>query len=356
MSRAKCLRDLLQIRQHHAPFLRCIPGCLGTAVGFRYDETTGTFEGEGTKDGPKPAILIFVVEKIPLAALPPKWRIPRKLKGPGKLECHTDVVVGVPPAGIHVTPPATGYNGSIIHDLQHTDVGVIGGIPIEGPGYVGTAGVIVRAEDRLAALTNYHVAEFVGTRMDRVGGVYEVLGTTRRSIFTAPAGTDDPDDLESFTNAKHRVDLGLIELTDTASSQAKPGVYTLETPLGPVFQLDLDDRGFDPIGRDVVGVGQTLGRQEGRILAYGYEWRDSFTGAEWFATDYLIKGAGNLPFAAPGDSGKLVVTDDDARQPIALLWGGEQRFDSAIPAQQALAYATEIGLALKLLNNAKINW
>jgi hypothetical protein len=78
--------------------------------------------------------------------------------------------------------------------------------------------------------------------------------------------------------------------------------------------------------------------------------------AEWFATDYLIKGEGTQPFAAPGDSGKLVVTDDDDRQPIALLWGGEQRFDSAIPAQQTLAYATEIGLVLKLLDNATIDW
>ena len=110
-------------------------------------------------------------------------------------------------------------------------------------------------------------------------------------------------------------------------------------PLGPVHRLNLDQRDFDPLGRYVVGVGQTLGRQQGRILAYGYEWRDSFIGGEWFATDYLIKGEGNLPFAAPGDSGKLVVTDDENRQPIALLWGGEQRFDSSIPAQQALAYS-----------------
>lgn len=356
MALAKCLRDLLLIRQHNARFLRCIPGCLGTAVGFRYDEKSGRFEGEGTKEGRKPAVLIFVIEKIPLASLPAKWRIPPEFEGPGRLRCHTDVIVGVPPGDIVVAPPVVGYNGSIIHALNHSDVGVIGGIPIEGPGSTGTAGVIVRTRDGLAALTNYHVAGFVGTRIDRSGGVFEVLGTTSRSIFTAPVGTPDPDDLESFTAAKHRVDLGLIALTREASAAAMPGVFAIDQPLGRIYRIDLDDRTFDPIGRYVVGVGQTLGRQEGRILAYGYEWRDSFTGSEWFATDYLIKGEGSLPFAAPGDSGKLVVTNDEARQPIALLWGGEQRFDHAIPAQQTLAYATEIGLALKLLDNAKIAW
>lgn len=356
MAQAKSLRELLRIRQHHAAFLRCIPGCLGTAVGFRYDETTGQFEGEGTREGRRPAVLIFVVEKIPLAALPRRWRIPPVLKGPGNLTCHTDVIVGIPPAGIDVAPPTVGYNASIIQQLQHADVGVIGGIPIAGPGAVGTAGVIVRVNGRLAALTNYHVAQFVGTRMDREGGVFEVLGTTTHSIFIAPPNTADPDDLESYTNARHRVDLGLVALEPVPAAQAQRGVFALDQPLGPVFALDLDDRTFDPLGRYVVGVGQTLGRQQGRILAYGYEWRDSFTGAEWFATDYLIKGEGSLPFAAPGDSGKLVVTDDEDRQPIALLWGGEQRFDSTIPAQQTLAYATELGLALELLDHATLDW
>jgi hypothetical protein len=356
MPLAKSLRDLLRIRQHHAPFLRCIPGCLGTAVGFRYDEKTGRIEGEDTKEGRKPAVLIFVIEKIPLASLPKEWRVPPRLEGPSNLWSHTDVIVGIPPADIVVASPSVGYNGSIVHQLNHTDVGVIGGIPILGPGSTGTAGVVVRANDQLAALTNYHVAGFVDTRIDRGGGVFEVLGTTSHSIFTAPVGTPNPNDLESYTNAKHRVDLGMIELTEETAAKAKPGVFAISAPLGPVFQLSLDRRDFDPLGRYVVGVGQTLGRQEGRIIAYGYEWRDSFTGAEWFATDYLIKGEGSLPFAAPGDSGKLVVTDDDARQPIALLWGGEQRFDSAIPAQQTLAYATEIGLALKLLDNAQIDW
>lgn len=356
MAQAKCLRDLLRIRQHHAPFLRCIPGCLGTAVGFRYDEKTGELEGE--KDGEesrRPAILIFVIEKIPLAALPKEWRIPPRLDGPGSLWCYTDVIVGKPPEGISVAPPTTGYNGFLLHELHYKDVGVIGGIPIESPGTTGTAGVILRSGKKLGALTNYHVAQFVGTEVNRSGGVYEPLGTTRHSIFGAPKTPGDPDDLETFTNAVHRVDIGFIELNDTTAEQALRGVYGLQ-PLGSVYQLDLDRRDFAPVGQYVVGVGQALGRQEGRIIGYGYEWRDSFTGGDWFATDYLIKGSGYLPFAAPGDSGKLVVTNDDARQPIALLWGGEQRFDSAIPAQQALAYATELGLVLKLLNNATLDW
>ncbi|MGH8021732.1 MAG: hypothetical protein ACREIA_26310, partial [Opitutaceae bacterium] len=186
----------------------------------------------------------------------------------------------------------------------------------------------------------------------------EVLGTTTKSIFSAPKSEDDPDDLESFSTDAHpfahRVDIGFVELNEASAAQVKPGVYGLTQPLGNPFKLDLDDRKFDPIGRYVVGVGQKLGRQEGRILAYGYEWRSSLTSNQWYATDYLIKSEGGFPFAAPGDSGKLVVTNDLGRRPIALLWGGEQHFYGNVPAQATCAYATEIGLVLELLGGATL--
>ncbi len=356
MALAKNLRELLVIRQHHTRQLRQIPGCLGTAVGFKYNERLGEFETDA-KGRRKPAILVFVREKIPLAALDPAERVQDRYHGPRGTWCHSDVIVGKPPESIDTTPPTTGINGRIVADLHRTVTDNIGGVPIEGPDSTGTAGVIVRWKGRLAALTNYHVAGFDGTTIHRTGARYSILGTTCRSILLAGVGTSDPDDLESFVDgAGHRVDIGLVELTRESAELARPGVYGLQ-PLGAPFRLDLDARGFAPVGTYVVGVGQKLGRQEGRILAYGYEYRESLAAdADWYATDYLIKSEGELPFAAPGDSGKLVVTNDDRRQPIALLWGGEQHFFSDVPAQTTLAYATDIGLVLTLLDNAKINW
>lgn len=361
---AQSLRQLLEIRKNNEGYLRSIPGCLGTAVGFRYLEHEGRFDGEESGEfnpaNLKPAILVFVIEKIPAAALTRATLIPEKFFAPPDLECYSDVIVGKPPELIQVDPPTTGFNAHIIHDLHNKDLGIIGGIPIEGGASVGTAGVVLESEGKLGILTNFHVAGFEDSQVFRLGPVFEFVGTTTRSIPRAPHTPEFSDDLESFSTVEHpfdhRVDIGFVELNEAGVEKAKPWVYALTQPLGAPFELDLDHPGFSPVGRNVVGVGQKLGRQKGRILAYGYEWRSSFTSDQWYATDYLIKGEGEFPFAGPGDSGKLVVTNDIERRPIALLWGGERHFFSNVPAQATCAYATEIGLVLKLLGDAKINW
>ncbi|BET65932.1 hypothetical protein ASA1KI_08500 [Opitutales bacterium ASA1] len=359
MPLARSLRELLAIRQHNAAYLRGIPGCLGTAVGFRYNERRGRFEGEETRDH-KPAVLVFVAEKIPLAALTREHLVPTKFRGPRGLECFSDVIVGRPPQPVSVEPPTSGINAGLLHALHHTDVGVIGGLPIRGPASDGTAGAVVRRGDELGVLTNYHVAGFEGSEVLRLGAVYERLGRTTRSLFAAPHTPGDPDDLESFAPDAnpylHRVDLGLVALAPAAAEAAKQGVFGLTQPLGEPFAFDIDARDFAPIGRHVVGVGQKLGRQEGRIIAYGYEWRASLTSDTWYATDYLIRSEGDLPFAASGDSGKLVVTNDLERRPIALLWGGETHAYGNVPAQVTCAYATEIGLVSRLLGGVSFDW
>ncbi|MGH8021410.1 MAG: hypothetical protein ACREIA_24640, partial [Opitutaceae bacterium] len=171
---ATSLRQLLEIRRHNENYLRSIPGCLGTAVGFRYNEREGRFDGDDAK-AYKPAILVFVVEKIPEAALTRETLIPEKFHGPGGIECWSDVLVGKPPELLHAEPPASGFNAHIIYDLHNKDLGIIGGIPIEGPAYDGTAGVVLEAQGRLGVLTNYHVAGFEGSEILRLGRVVEVL-------------------------------------------------------------------------------------------------------------------------------------------------------------------------------------
>ena len=92
---------------------------------------------------------------------------------------------------------------------------------------------------------------------------------------------------------------------------------------------------MNPIGQKVLSVGRSQATQRGLIYAFAYQWgqwqnsqllsnRTYSRRMETFYTDYLIASEDGRYFSQPGDSGKLIVTDDDKLQPIALLWGGWQ--------------------------------
>ncbi len=346
MPAASTLRHLLAIRQRNARRLRRIRGHLGSAVGFKYHEDTGAFAlDEG--GAPIPAVLVFVRAKRPLDRLAPADRVPATLRGPGGLLCVTDVVVGALPALAPEPLPPSPANRRLLARLASGRIGRVGGLPLASPHARGTAACIVKSGTKVGLLTNWHVAGFPGTEIRRPAPRPARVGRTARTCMFAPHTAADPDDLESFTNARHRLDAAFVAL-DPATDPATvhPGVHGLG-PLGRPFVLDLDTMG--PIGRGVVGVGQRLGLQRGLIAAYGYEWRIDPESDAFFATDYLILGRDGAPFAAAGDSGKLVVTDDARAQPIALLWGGQRQEFWSAQAQESWAYASAIGTVLKRL-------
>ena len=97
---------------------------------------------------------------------------------------------------------------------------------------------------------------------------------------------------------------------------------------------------MDVIGQKVVGVGRTRGVQRGTVVAYSYEWND---GAESVYTDLLIIGEEGRAFSDKGDSGKIIVTDDDQRRPVALLWGGWQERLRHGREQENWTYAIDLG-------------
>ena len=78
---------------------------------------------------------------------------------------------------------------------------------------------------------------------------------------------------------------------------------------------------MDIIGKKVISVGRTRGVQRGTIVAYAYEFQDEVYS---IYTDLLIIGEDGKAFSDKGDSGKVIVTDDDDHCPVALLWGGWQ--------------------------------
>lgn len=349
MRPAKSLRELLVVRRHHASRLRRLDGYLGSAVGYKWREQDSRFDRDSS-GAPIPAVLIFVAKKPPSAAVAANEFISATLQTPDGLFCATDVIAGRMPNASPSAPALSAENKTILKALHDGAPGVVGGMSLRARNTVGTAACVVRHRQtgKLGVLTNWHVSGDVGTKVGSNITGLPMLGVTRRTVLMAPKTPDDLDDLESFVTVKHRLDCGYIELEPDAAQLARGGVFGLPQ-LGPKYALNLDS--LEVLGQRVRGLGQTRGWERGTIIAYGYEWQDDETPGSHFATNYLIMGEGNQPFAGPGDSGKLVLTDDGLHRPLALLWGGErQQFWGTGKAQDSWAYASDLNQALNQLD------
>ena len=103
-----------------------------------------------------------------------------------------------------------------------------------------------------------------------------------------------------------------------------------------------------PIGTRVVGVGRTSSYQRGTISAFAYEHIDVEDDARY--TDYLIAGDDSKPFSQPGDSGKIILTDERTPRPVALHWGGSYEKLRPGKDQEKWSYAIDINVVLDLLD------
>jgi hypothetical protein len=100
------------------------------------------------------------------------------------------------------------------------------------------------------------------------------------------------------------------------------------------------------IGQKVISVGRTRGVQRGTVVAYAYEFEDDTYSVY---TDFLILGEDGSALSFKGDSGKIIVTDDDEHRPLALLWGGSQERLRHGREQENWTYAIDLGKVLDLL-------
>lgn len=349
MRPAKTLRELLVIRRNHAAQLRQLHGYLGSAVGYKWRERDARFELDASGH-PIPAVLIFLEKKKKASEVAAGQIVSTTLTGPDGVSCATDIIVGRMPNDAPSAPALSAENKSILKALHEGEHGVIGGMSLRARNLVGTGACVVRHRKtkKLGMLTNWHISGDAGTKVGSYVTGLPLLGVTKSAVLTAPKTPHNLDDLESFVTVKHRLDCGYIELHPLAVKLAKAGVFGVPK-LGPKYALNLDS--LEVLGLKVRGLGQTRGWERGSIIAYGYEWQDDETPGSHFATNYLIMGERNQPFAGPGDSGKLVLTDDELHRPIALLWGGErQQFWGTGKAQDSWAYASDLEQALEHLD------
>ena len=69
-----------------------------------------------------------------------------------------------------------------------------------------------------------------------------------------------------------------------------------------------------------------------------------------FYTDFLTIWEDGGAFFWKGDSGKVIVTDDEDHRPVALLWGGWQERLSHGREQENWTYAIDLGKVMDRLD------
>lgn len=344
---AKSLNNLLRIRAANREKVEAINGNLGTALGFKWTNGLKTDH---------PAVIIFVPQKTAPWLVPDEEKAPEYLEAPDGTWCLTDVVTGgkAEKEDPNLLPELSAENGRIVQELKSGRVGLIGGIQLAAfedgtedgeHAYVGTAGIAVRhpQTNGVGFLTNQHVADALGRRIYHPWHKRFRIGITRSVRLYA----DDRnwyggviDEAMSYV----RCDCAYVGVDDHLAERLQPGLHVIGNT-GPILRINPDS--MDIVGQKVISIGRTRGVQRGTIIAYAYEFADEDYSVY---TDLLIIGEDGKAFSWHGDSGKIIVTDDDTRHPVALLWGGWQERLRHGREQENWTYAIDLGKVLDRLN------
>ena len=377
MPDAQSLKDLLQIRAANKDLIDNVNNNLGSAVGFRY---------EGSQITDEPAVLIFVQKKINNRWLPTDQRIPEKLIGPGGLTCRTDVIEkqvssihestkfaqymtpedhgwdkGILLSPIYLSsiigePPLSEENLQILEILHGSTDKIFAGsiMAHDNMGITGTLGCYVtdKITGNPGILTNQHVAGIIGENLKFPWFNGDDLGKTLRTFIDVTDQDRFPGIIDQ-KNEHYRVDCAYVELNASLRNNIDPSLLGIGK-IGNPKPLDIDT--MEPVGQRVISVGARRGVQTGMIAAFSYEYSDY---NQSIYTDYLIIGDEDVDehgrqitktaFSNPGDSGKVIVADNDDHNVIALLWGGWQERLRPGRMQEDWTYAIDINYVLDLL-------
>ena len=343
---ARSLNDLLRIRAANRQKIEAVNRNLGTALGHKWTN------GQNTH---RPSIIIFVPLKLPRTLVPNAEKVPDTLEDPATgVWCLTDVVTGgkASPDELDPQPELSEENQRVIQELRSGRIGLIGGIQLAvfeggpiGRAIFGTAGIAVRhrGNGALGLLTNQHVADVPGRQIYHPRHFVVPVGVTHSTREFSP---DEAwyqgviDERRSWV----RCDCGFVEVDQELSDLVQSGLHAIGNT-GALLRIDQD--AFDIIGQRVISVGRTRGVQRGTVVAYAYEFNDGFFSDY---TDLLIIGEDGNAFSDHGDSGKIIVTDDEHHRPVGLLWGGWQERLRHDRQQENWTYAIDLGKVLDLLN------
>ncbi len=352
MPNAKTLRDLMRIRAANRDFFDSINGTQGTAIGYKKRTSDDEVSNE-------PAVIVFVPQKINPKWLPQSQVLPKEIQGPNGLSCALDVVEG---SSAKDESPVARDESKLAIRLRGWDEQIWAGSQVshwvdlvKGSYSMGTIGALVRGRTtgELGLLTNQHVAISAGKKLYHPVPWGTHIATTRRlrtfvpdEVWYGPL-VDEPDTLV-------RIDCAFAAFTSHVGEKDLNPHLMGVGEMGEVADIDLDDESMSIIGQDVLRVGRTTGLRSGRVVAFGYEYHDDQGDTRY--TDLLVIGTERgengrtLPFSTHGDSGSLIVTDDDAHRPVGLLWGGWEERRRAEHGQENWTWGACLSRVLDALN------
>jgi hypothetical protein len=345
---AESLNDLLRIRQANRENIEAVNGNLGTALGFKWTN------GQKTNH---PCIIVFVPQKALPWLVPEEELVPQTFEGDDGHWCYTDVVTGGKAPSLEAMdplPPLSAENQQIVEELRSGRTNLTGGIQLAffnggveewSNAGVGTAGIPVRyrPSGKIGFLTNQHVADAPGRTIYHPWHHYFRIGQTN---WTRTHETDEVwyDGVIDESRSYVRCDCAFVSIDDRLVRHVVPGLHAI----GPTGELlPINPKTMDIIGQRVISIGRTRGIQRGTIVAYAYELTDDYYS---IYTDLLIIGEDGNAFSWKGDSGKVIVTDDEAHRPVALLWGGWQERLRHGKEQENWTYAIDLGKVLALMD------
>jgi hypothetical protein len=361
---AKSLNDLLRIRATNIRDLNeKVKDNNGTALGYKWTNKRNTKH---------PCIMIFVQKKKICELVPKSQRAPKILIGPNGVWCLTDVISWKERKVSALK--LSNKNKDVVKKLHSGKTGLIGGIKLaykkkKGNSVevkdCGTAGIVVERKDgKKGFLTNKHVAGKPGREIYHHGCSGDAIGYT--SSLPLPFEDINFKDWYNINsnekNTKVTCDYAFVEFykkTKKNENSINHGLFEIGN-IGSVMEIDLQK--MDIIGQKVISIGSKSGIQRGTIVAYSYRWHhepetkigDKTLEEYNIYTDLLIRGEQGEHFSSKGDSGKVIVSDDDEHLPIGLLWGGTVK-DILIDKkkkQYNWSYAINLG---KILNHSKLS-
>jgi hypothetical protein len=299
--------------------------------------------------------LVFVLRKVDSKWLSPDQVIRKELKGPGNLTCPLDVVEGSTGEELFVKV-VDGENSKEEFPMRWSVLSNAAPLnaeqmrlreKLQGWTKKITPGAQIGLKDSKKRETTGALGFFAKTRNQKLGFVTnQHIADHKKNVLYFPWFGSRPcgivKHMVEFVSARGRLnnlirdpnalyvadcafaalhgDIGKDDIDVRLPIIDRSGNISMK-PIGKPIDLNFDTMGL--LGRKVMSVGPQRSFQRGAIHGFAYEVQRE--NSRRLYTDYLIVGENNKDFTIGGDSGKLIVTDDEELHPVALLYGGRRQ-------------------------------
>jgi PKD repeat protein len=201
----------------------------------------------------------------------------------------------------------------------------------EGQRSSGTIACRVKKGNNVYALSNNHVYALendapLGSEVLQPG-LYDTAGVYNKDNVIGVLADFEPIKFRRW--ARNEIDAAIaLSSTVNLGTATPPGAYGIPS----------SETATASVGLAVQKYGRTTGLTSGEITSINATVRVGYdSGVARFVGQIIIQPTGSDPFSDGGDSGSLIVTDDDKLNPVGLLFAGSSTVTIANPIDLVLA-------------------